>query len=95
MGRVAARTHGGHGQALAEQAFAMNGHGIIFQDILPWNIMGSGHGTAFLMAATTGEGDIKNVGRRPLIGTRQDEMLGVAVIAARRVFVVGCHRLAV
>ena len=67
MGRMAAGTYRGHRQTLAVQTLAMDGHGKILQNILLGDIMGQGHGAAFLVTAAAGKGNIQYIGRRILI----------------------------
>lgn len=58
MRGMAAGTYRCNGQTLAKKTLTVDGHGKIFQDIMFTNIMGQGHGAAFLVAAAAGKRNI-------------------------------------
>jgi hypothetical protein len=92
---MAAGTNGGHGQSLAEKALAVNGHRIMFQDIMFRNIMGLGHGAPFLMTAAAHEGNVQYIGPGSFVRGRQNIMFAMTGTAIRGKRIVVGHCLTV
>lgn len=89
MGGMTAAADSGDGQPLTQETFAVNGHGIVFQDVLFLDIMGLGHGAALLMTAAASGGHVHDKGPGFPVTAGLDIMLTVAVLTIwrKRIFV--------
>ena len=84
VGRVTGSTDGSHGEALAEQAFAMNTHRVMLEDVLLRYLVSSGYGGSLSVATATEQRHVHHRRRRSLVRCRQDIVLAVTVGTDRR-----------